>query len=160
MDVKLRDRTRRLPTTRLAWRLVKMGGSAPADDTNEVPDDVIAAAKEAFGRRSESQVAILISDSLLDEDAPASDHRLRFEHPLVRIDLQVSAGPHKSRLRGRLEPPVAPRVQLEFDAGPVSRPAAVTDGTFLFERVHHGVTRLTLLGGDTLPTLHTDWFRV
>ncbi len=57
----------------------------------QVPESVVAEAKAAFARKADGDVAILVHDSLIDGDDTAADHRLRFEHPQVLIDLQVSA---------------------------------------------------------------------
>jgi hypothetical protein len=145
---------------RFAWRRVKMGAPVPDDDAQKVPEEVIANAKAAFGRRSEGQLAVLVFDSLLDADAPAADHLLRFAHPLVQVELQVSSGPNGSRLSGRLEPPATPHVQLEFDTAGAPSVREVSGGTFLFERVDHGVIRLNLLTEGSAPFVQTDWFRV
>jgi hypothetical protein len=137
-----------------------MGAPVPEDDADRVPDEVIAHAKEAFARRSTGQVASLVFDTLVDEGAPAEDHQLRFEHPLARVELHVSAGETDSRLHGSLERSEARRVELEFDMGNVSRVAEVSDMRFEFEPVPHGLIRLTLLDESGAPMLHTDWFRV
>jgi hypothetical protein len=157
-NVEPAGRIPRTPTGRFPMPLVTWGAPGSDDDADKVPGEVLAHAKEAFGRRSEGQVAVLVFDSVMDGGDPAENYWLRFEHPLVRIELQISAGPYGSRLQGRLEPSIAIQVQLELDAGSAPRCVAVRHARFLFERLNHGVVRLSLLGTRTPPILHTDWF--
>jgi hypothetical protein len=137
-----------------------MGTSAPDDDPERVPDDVIARAKEAFGQRAEGQVATLVFDSLIDEGAPAEDHVLRFEHPAVQIELRVSARPSGSTLVGHLNRRTALRVQLQFTPPGLSLLSDVADDRFSFEEVGHGIVRLNLFNEAVEPIVRTDWFRV
>jgi hypothetical protein len=137
-----------------------MGFSDPDEAPETVPADVLARAKGAFLQRTSGEVAELVFDSLLDGGDSASKHRLRFEHPRVRVELVVSAGASASSLRGIVDPPVAVSVQVQADATDVSVVTAVQDGAFSFESVGHGVIRLNLLGEPAARVLHTDWFRV
>jgi hypothetical protein len=131
-------------------------GSGPED----VPDEVITRAKAAFARRSKGEIAVLARDSLVDENAPAWDHRLRFEHPEVQIDVRILAADTWSSVEGRIQPPVPATIELESDGGVVLQTGEVTDGAFALERVSPGVIRLCLAGSG--PTVHvcTDWFRI
>ncbi len=137
-----------------------MGTSAPDDDPERVPPEVIARAKEAFGQRAEGQLAALVFDSLVDEGAPAEDHVLRFEHPSVQIELRVSVRDSGSTLVGQVNVREARRVQLQFTPPDGSVLAEVTDDYFSFEEVGHGIMRLNLFAEGPEPIVRTDWFRV
>jgi hypothetical protein len=85
-----------------------MPSSRPADSRNEtkeeVPDTLVAGAKALFGRQPDGELAVLTHDSLVDGSDPASDHRIRFEHRSLVVDLHVSAHTTGSDLTGELRP--------------------------------------------------------
>jgi hypothetical protein len=137
----------------------KVARAGSKDISDEVPDEVVDRAKAAFRRRSVGEVAALVHDSLVDGGDPATDYRLRFEHPLVEVDLRVTSGPEGIKLNGHIEPPVSIRVELELDAGDISLLEEVVEGAFTFGRVDHGVIRLRLRNPGGTP-IDTDWFRV
>ena len=124
-----------------------------------VPEEVVSRAKMAFAQRTNTRVAALTFDSLIDGGDPAQDHLLVFEDGRARIDLQVCAHAASSHLLGRIEPATATRVQLEQQSG-APRLASVADGRFCFKRVRHGVIRLSVLDETASPVLCTDWFSV
>jgi hypothetical protein len=125
-----------------------------------VPEEVITQAKAAFARRTKGEVAVLAWDSLVDEDAPPWDHRLRFEHPQVQIDLHILASDRWSTIEGRVEPPVRTALTLESDAGNVLGTGEVTDGAFTLLHVVSGLVRLCLAGSEQTGPVCTDWFRI
>jgi hypothetical protein len=131
-------------------------GSAPKD----VPEEIITQAKAAFARRSKSEIAVLAWDSLVDEDQPPWDHRLRFEHPQVQIDLHILASDAWLTIEGRVTPPVPSALTLESDAGNVLGTGDVTDGAFTLAHVSPGLVRLCLSGSDQTSLVCTDWFRI
>jgi hypothetical protein len=131
-------------------------GSAPED----VPDEVIDQAKQAFARRTKDEVAVLTWDSLVDEDAPAWDHRLRFEHPEVQIELRIFAADSWSTIEGRVRPAVQAAIELESDARNVLRTGEVLDGAFAMTHVSPGVVRLCLKGSGPSVPVCTAWFRI
>jgi hypothetical protein len=131
-------------------------GSAPED----VPEEVITQAKAAFARRTKGEIAVLAWDSLVDEDAPAWDHRLRFEHPQVQIDLRVLATNGWSTIEGRVDPAGASAVALESDAGNVLGTGDVIDGAFVLQHVSPGLVRLCLPASEPAGPVCTDWFRI
>jgi hypothetical protein len=131
-------------------------GSAPED----VPEEVITQAKAAFARRSTGGVAVLAWDSLVDEDAPPWDHRLRFEHHQVQIDLHILASNGWSTIEGRVDPPLSSALALESDAGNVLGTGEVTDGAFALPHVSPGLVRLCLAGSGQSGPICTDWFRI
>jgi hypothetical protein len=126
----------------------------------QVPDRVVAEAQAAFGRRIGGELAVLVRDTLIDRCDPAADHRLRFEHPALTLELQVSATAGGSSLRGTVHPTTSLRVQLEFAAGATGREVDATSGGFVLDRIPHGLVRLHLLGPGDTPPIHTDWFRI
>jgi hypothetical protein len=131
-------------------------GNAP----EEVPDEVVAQAKAAFARRTKDEIAVLAWDSLVDEDAPASDHRLRFEHPEAQIELRVLAADSWSTIEGRVRPAVQAAIELESDDRNVVRAGEVLDGAFALTHVAPGVVRLCLRGSGSSVSVCTDWFRI
>lgn len=125
-----------------------------------VPEDVVAAAKAAYGTRAPGELATLLADSLVDDGAPASDHQLRFEHQLVHIDVHVSASRSGAVLTGEVNPPMANRIELQLEGAELSFGEELAGGTFHFHQIPHGLTRLALAGSGATPRIHTDWFRV
>ena len=125
---------------------------------DRVPDSVIADAQRAFGR-PRKELALLVFDSLIDLGAPAEDHRLRFEHPGLRIELKVSASPDNTRLVGVVEPALPLRAGVHLEGRDLALITTVHDGEFSFEPLGHGLVRLSFEGIDG-QTVWTDWFRV
>lgn len=123
----------------------------------EVPSGVVTAAKEVFGRRSPGPLAVLVFDSLLDDDR-SPEQRLRFEHRVVRIDLAVSASGEACLLRAAVTPSDV-HIDLELAESEVPITAEPVDGEFVINHVPHGVVRL-MVAGARLSAVHTDWFRV
>ncbi len=133
----------------------------PKDEPVEgTPEDVVAAARAAFRHRTRDPVAVLEFDSLLDEGAPAADHLLRFEHPVMRIEVRISVTTPSAQLSGHIEPPDRVRVELHRTGSEEVLAVDSTEGAFSFESAGHGTLRLRILGADAVPALSTDWFRV
>jgi hypothetical protein len=136
----------------------------PPDPKNEpvegAPEEVLAAARAAFGHRTHDAVATLEFDSLLDEGAPAADHLLRFEHPVIRIEVSISVTTASARLSGHIEPPDRVRVELHRAESDEVLAEDSTEGAFGFESARHGTIRLRILGAEAMPALSTEWFRV
>jgi hypothetical protein len=127
--------------------------------SGDVPDDLMREAKAAFGLRGHGDVAALMFDSLVDLDAPPEDHRLRFEHPATRIEVQVSAAPDAVSLHGRVSPAISGRTHLQLETGDVRLVADLRDGEFGFGPVGHGIIRLHVVSAGR-PDVRTDWFRI
>jgi hypothetical protein len=121
---------------------------------------VVAQAKAAFARRTGGPIATLVWDSLVDEGAPPGDHRLRFEHPDLRIDVRIFTGSGSSAVEGQAEPPSPDRVELQAEDGNILAGSTPTAGAFAFEKVPPGVVRLCLVGPDEATVIRTDWFRI
>jgi hypothetical protein len=120
----------------------------------------VAQAKAAFANRNEGELAVLVSDSLVDEGAPAKDHVLGFDHPLTRIRLKVKAGLQGSDLSGSTDPPTRKRVQLEVGTSDIYLAGVVEEGEFSFHDVPHGLIRLHISTLGEGRVIRTDWFRV
>jgi hypothetical protein len=105
-------------------------------------------------------LAELVFDSLVDEGAPPADHRLRFEHPALQIDVHVSAAAEGTTLAGTTTPSLQHRVELQFEGANDSLVDDGAEGTFQFDQVPHGLVRLWLPGSSATPAVRTDWFRV
>ncbi len=133
----------------------------PASDGGErVPDAVVARAKAAFRRRTEGELAVLALDSLIDLNAPPTDHRLRFDHPRLQVDVHVASADGRADLSGQVGPPAPVQFRLEFAGDIVARIDDSTDGSFSFRQVPGGVIRLHLTGPSDTTPVYTDWFRV
>jgi hypothetical protein len=134
----------------------------PGDDVPEevVPTEVVAEAKAAFGRRARGEIAALTWDSLVDEDAPPEDHRLRFEHADLQVDVRIFATGGTSNLEGTVRPPAPIRVELQSEDGDVTATGDVDDGVFALAHIPPGVVRLSLIGPIHTTLVRTDWFRV
>jgi hypothetical protein len=143
-------------TGRIEVKTTNPMGSAPED----VPEDVVAQAKAAFARRTQGEIAVLAWDALVDENAPLSDHRLRFEHAEVQLDVRIVAGEASSTIEGRVHPSAAAAIALESDSGNVLGTGEVTDGAFALEQVAPGLVRLCLTRSDPTVPVCTDWFRI
>ena len=120
----------------------------------------MAQAKAAFADRGEGDLAVLVFDSLVDEEAPAKDHLLRFDHPVTRIRLHVAAGPQESDLSGSTDPPLGNWVRLQVGTGEDYLSEEVVEGAFCFPAVPHGPIRLHFVPSDEGRMIRTDWFRV
>jgi hypothetical protein len=126
---------------------------------DRVPDGVIADAQRAFGR-PRRELAVLVFDSVIDLGAPAEDHRLRFEHPRLRVELQVHVGPTNTRLGGTVEPDSPFRAAVHLEGDELALITSVHEGAFRFEPAGHGLVRLSFDGVDGDTTVWTDWFRI
>jgi hypothetical protein len=123
-----------------------------------IPDWVIADAKGRFGRRARGNVAYLVFDSLLDAGAPAEAHQLRFEHPRLWINLQVSVRATQAALTGTLDPVTTSRAVLYLEDRTFIAP--VENGAFSFDPVAHGLARVSFRGEAGQGTIWSDWFRI
>ena len=124
----------------------------------DVPDDVIAQAKAAFAGRSRGQIAVLVWDSLVDEGAPAEDHRLSFEHPDLQIDVRILGRGDLAAIEGQVKPPAALHVELQAEQGVRISDTDVRGGAFAFDHIPSGVVRLSVQMSVS-SEIHTDWFR-
>jgi hypothetical protein len=131
----------------------------PFDDEEPVPEDVLNAAKAAFGRRSVEEVAALVYDSLVDGTEPAENHVLRFQHDRLRFDVRVSATSGEVILAGSVAPTAEGRFELVIDQNELSFPYHSTDGSFLLGPVGHGLVRLSFQPSNGTK-VQTDWFRI
>jgi hypothetical protein len=125
-----------------------------------VPNEVVQRAKALFNRRAPGEIATLVFDSLADEGAPAGDHHIWFEHPLLRADIHLSASTAGTTLTGRVRPALAGRVELEFEGDESSIVDKVVDGVLRLGLLPHGVIRLWLTEMPERPAIRTDWFRI
>jgi hypothetical protein len=138
-------------------------GGGAGDDPHpdrHVPAEVLEAARAAYDLAGPGELAALVSDSLVDEDAPSDDHRLCFQHPLVQIEVAVSTTARSSTLAGRLRPPAGARVALQREGGEISTLSDTAEGTFGVGPVSHGLYRLSVSGLAGAPLIRTDWFRI
>ena len=146
--------------TRCWWtraKVTEMGENYVRDD---VPDGIVRRAKAAFRQRADAELAFEVFDSLLDEGAPSTDHRICFEHPCLSIEVRVLAGVGSSRLSGRVDPPIRHQIELQSDSTDLRQVDHSVEGVFSFDEVAPGAIRLHLSGSSSAPAMHTDWFRV
>lgn len=144
--------------------LEKWASVEPPDSTdkppNGVPDWVKDRARATFDQRTPGELARLRFDSLLDEGASPGDHRLRFEHPALEIDVDVSVAAESTTLTGTVKPSGPHRVELQLERSEVPLINDAEEGTFNFEDLPHGLVRLWVSGSLQTPAIRTDWFRV
>jgi hypothetical protein len=129
------------------------------DAPEDVPCEVVAQAKAAFNQRIEDLLAELVWDSLVDDGAPNWLHHLRFEHPLIWIEVTVSVASDWANLYGVMYPAIPGRVDLHSQRGRPPIAAEVTHSAFGIERFPRGQVRLQLRGPEGSP-VYTDWFYV
>ncbi len=103
-------------------------------------------------------MACLVFDSLVDAGAPPDNHRLRFEHPRLTVDLALSIDRGKARMSGTARPPGPHTAAVHFDGRDLEILARVVAGKFPFDPVDLGLVRLSLTDGR--DTVWTDWFRL
>lgn len=128
-----------------------------------VPPDVVSVAKAAFRPPDGRELATLVFDSLVDEDAPREDHRLRFEHPHITIDLRVSAHEDESHVHGDVTQPEEGEAVLHIREADVALVSSVQAGEFEFGPLPHGLVRISVTpthANGTIETVWTDWFRI
>jgi hypothetical protein len=125
-----------------------------------IPNELVTQAQAVFNRSRPGELAGLVGDTLVDADAPADRHHLRFEHPSVRIEIEVSARETGSTLRGEVQPRAAVRVELQFDGSDGGIVAQAPDGAFQFGPIDHGLVRVCVSGLADPPVVRTDWFRI
>ena len=130
------------------------------DPPEETPPRLVGRAKALFSQRSQGDLAVLAFDSLLDCDDSPEDHRLRFEHPRMSIEVQVAATPSDASLHGHCLPPSASSVELEAHQGERVRLEKTPGGDFSVSGIPHGIVRLHFVDSSADPPIHTDWFRV
>ncbi len=132
----------------------------PVATASDPPPDVVEQAKATFGHSPRREVAILAFDSLLDGHGRPEDHRLRFDHPRLSLDLHVALVGPRAQLDGSVCPRLCDRVHLHRDDadGVVSK--TIVDGSFAFESVERGLVRLSLDPDDDRPAIWSDWFRL
>ena len=119
---------------------------------NQVPPQVVADAKDAFGSRALGSVLLpLVTDSL-DMGAPADSRMLEFGPPERRVRVRVSAGRDEASMH------------IEVPAGYGPPGVERADGTSIpgvdHRAVAPGIVRVRLPPTPPDPALHTDWFRV
>jgi hypothetical protein len=134
--------------------------SRPANGPDAVPENVVTDAKSAFRQRTQGALAALVFDSVVEDGDPADQHRLRFEHPLMDIDLQVSVRSAGSYLLGKVTPGIPVRVEIRRASGETACGTDLADGVFSLPEIRHGLVRLRFFDRNGLPIIHTDWFRV
>ncbi|HZG93541.1 MAG TPA: hypothetical protein VEZ46_02410 [Mycobacteriales bacterium] len=128
-------------------------------DHDPVPDDVVAAARDAFGWRTlDADLAALSYDSLLDErelagvrSAGDAARLLTFESPVLTVEVEVGSG----RIIGQLVPPQPGEVEVRHVGGSTTVPADAV-GRFVANGVPAGPVSLRCRTTDATAVV-TDW---
>lgn len=132
-------------------------GSPPEEQAP--PPNVINDALAAFSTPQPGELAVLVFDSLVDERAPADNHRLRFEHPRVEVELYVSYRAQNSLLRGQIRGLVASRAAMHFQGTELALVTDVEDGRFELTPIGHGLVRI-VIEEQNRSVVRTDWFSI
>ena len=139
-------------------------------ELDPVPPLVIDAAKASLGwRRLDADLAELLSDSALEEEAVALTRgsgapvrAVTFSSTALTIDIEVHVDDPARTLLGQLSPPAS--ATIEIQTMDESRLSAEADrlGRFRVRLTAGGPIRLRVLGadGDTGPAVETSWFTV
>ncbi len=135
----------------------------PEDQSADIPAEdppgyVVERAKAAHAAPA-AELAQLVFDSLIDGESSPEDHRLRFEHPDLRVELRVQARPEGTEISGRVDP-AADKVVLHIRSAGVALVSRSMDGRFTLGRAPHGLVRLSVEREGPARLVWTDWFRV
>lgn len=144
---------------RVAWRY--MTGQGEGSSGREWRARAKALARAAFGsRRSGGDLAQLVHDSLIDADAVASDHYLKFETTDLAVHVHVATGGDHTQLCGRVEPADARTAVLQCASDSLPMESTTSPlGTFCFPEVGHGLVRVRIDAPEQ-PAVWSDWFRI
>lgn len=124
-----------------------------------VPEGLVKGARDAFTQRASGPTANLTSDSLVDSDDPAGDHRLMFQGAATSIELRVGSEESVSKLSGSVTERRNGAVLVHLEGSELALSTVLASGAFSFPPVPHGVVRLSFEFDDG-STLWTDWFQV
>jgi hypothetical protein len=129
------------------------------DESDAVPSELVAFARGALeGRRTQSELAELTFDSVLDPAPGEAARRLEFRAPAVSIEVEVEG----LTLAGRLAPGGAARIEVE-GAGDtvVSSGEADVNGRFRLILPQGGRVRLRI--GPAAPDgslVESSWITI
>jgi hypothetical protein len=139
-------------------------------EVDPVPPLVIYTAKASLGwRRLDADLAELLSDSALEEEAVALTRgggapvrAVTFSSTVLTIDIEVHIDDQARTLLGQLSPPAPATIEIQtMDESPL---AAEADrlGRFRVRLTAGGPVRLRVLSGpgDAGPPVETSWFTV
>lgn len=124
-----------------------------------VPAEVVSSARALFESDRPSELATLVSDSLLDSDEQAQKHTLRFQHDRVELQLYVSSGSPATLIQGVLDRPGTTHVRLYMRNAGREVATPVEGATFEAALPGHGLVRISL-EREGEPTVWTEWFRI
>ena len=134
--------------------------------SDPVPGAVVAAARDAFGRRRlDGELAALVYDSALDDreavgvrGAPAA-RQLTFAAPSLTVEIDVLT--ENGRLVGQVIPAQVLEVEVSHSRGR-SRTASDDLGRFVVDGVAPGPVSVRCTAGDgsAAARAHTDWVMI
>jgi hypothetical protein len=124
-----------------------------------VPPEAIAAAREAFSGHAPRHLAELVFDSLVAGVDPPTDHRLRFEHPLLMVELRIRRTATEMILTGAVVPTGFDLVVLTSTDSDLRFVGQVVNSSFEFSPVGRGIWRLAIERRGQ-EAIWTDWFTV
>jgi hypothetical protein len=131
-----------------------------------VPPDVIASAVSAYTWRTvDAELAELVYDSMLDEDAATlvrggTERLVTFRSGELTIDVEVAVMGPLRNLTGRIVPARRAGVTIKHREGAVTTDADEL-GRFRVEHVPAGPVSLQLLVADPAqPSIATDWVTI
>lgn len=130
-----------------------------AEDADQVPQAVVAAARAAFRRKTDSaRLARLAFDSQQDLLGPVEPRWLRFEHDAVALEVYIAHDGCERRLSASSSPPAALSVE-RYGEPPGGRGPLGHDSPFPGRK--GDLVRVAAHAEDARPApIHTEWFRL
>jgi hypothetical protein len=128
-----------------------------------VPPEVLQAVKGAFHPPVAKSLAVLVFDSLVDDDAPRESHVLRFEHPDATIELRLSVTDAETVVHGDSTQNGDGKAILHRRDADHAVVSEVRGGEFEFGPVDHGLVRISVAPANPSSAgeeIWTDWFRI
>jgi hypothetical protein len=139
-------------------------------EVDPVPSLVIETAKASLGwRRLDADLAELLSDSALDEEAfaltrsgEAPARAVTFSATELTIDIEVHVDDEARTLLGQLSPPAAATIEIQTMAEAKISAEADRLGRFRIRLPSGGPLRIRVLGADgrDRPPVETSWITV
>jgi hypothetical protein len=136
-----------------------------------VPPPVTELAKASLGwRRLDADLAELLSDSLLEEGAPAGARgsgdglpvrSVRFRASTTTVDLDVQVNGSKRTLLGQITPPLSAKIEIQSTTEVIGSVVSDELGRFRVNLPAGGLIRLAIEDSPALPApIVSSWITI